>query len=139
MVHRYEIWPIILSGILSMTIFDPHSGNSWIHVFFRLNRFSFWSSTLSKYSEGFIYPFHRLLLWSQLLSCFSGMLDLILVLRLSLKFSMRAFFFVVNDEGVSQLINRLKFMPLLVLSSKLYMSSGHTYKALSLLCSAHVY
>lgn len=65
------------------------------------------------------YPFRGLLLWSQLLSCFSGMLDLILVLRLNLKFGMPDFFFVVIDESMSQLINRLKFMPLLVLSSKL--------------------
>lgn len=65
------------------------------------------------------YPFRYLLLWSQLLSCFSGMLDLILVLRLNLKFGMPDFFFVVIDESMSQLISRLKFMPLLVLSSKL--------------------
>ena len=65
------------------------------------------------------YPFRGLLLWSQLLSSFSGMLDLILVLRLNLKFGMPDFFFVVIDESVSQMIGRLKWMPLLVLSSKL--------------------
>lgn len=65
------------------------------------------------------YPFRFLLLWSQLLSCFSGMLDLILVLRLNLKFGMPDFLFVVIDESVSQLIGRLKWMPMLVLSSKL--------------------
>jgi len=65
------------------------------------------------------YPFRGLLLWSQLLSSFSGMLDLILVLRWNLKFGIPDFFFVVIDESVSQMIGRLKWMPLLVLSSKL--------------------
>lgn len=65
------------------------------------------------------HPFRGLLLWSQLLSGLSGMLDLMLVLRWNLKFGMPDFFFVVIDETVSQLISRLKWMPLLVLSSKL--------------------
>ncbi|KAJ6833060.1 putative folate-biopterin transporter 2 [Iris pallida] len=65
------------------------------------------------------HPFRGLLFWSQLLSSFSGMLDLILVLRLNLKIGMPDYFFVVIDEGVSQMIGRLKWMPLLVLSSKL--------------------
>jgi hypothetical protein len=47
------------------------------------------------------------------------MLDLMLVLRLNLKFSIPDYFFIVIDESVSQMIGRLKWMPLLVLSSKL--------------------
>lgn len=65
------------------------------------------------------YPFRGLLFWTQLLSSFSGMLDLILVLRLNLKFGMPDYLFVVIDESVSQMIGRIKWMPLLVLSSKL--------------------
>lgn len=65
------------------------------------------------------YPFRSLLFWSQLLSSFSGMLDLILVLRLNLKFGIPDYFFVVIDECVSRMIGRIKWMPLLVLSSKL--------------------
>lgn len=65
------------------------------------------------------YPFRGLLFWSQLLSSLSGMLDLILVLRLNLKFGMPDYFFVVIAECVSQMVVRLKWMPLLVLSSKL--------------------
>ncbi|KAF9614331.1 hypothetical protein IFM89_018084 [Coptis chinensis] len=65
------------------------------------------------------YPFRSIVFWSQLLFGVSGMLDLILVLRLNLKFGMPDYVFVVIDEGVSQMIGRLKWMPLLVISSKL--------------------
>ncbi|KAA8525645.1 hypothetical protein F0562_007473 [Nyssa sinensis] len=65
------------------------------------------------------HPFKDLLFWTQLLYGLSGMLDLMLVLRLNLKFGVPDYFFVVIDESVSQMIGRLKWMPLLVLSSKL--------------------
>lgn len=65
------------------------------------------------------YPFRCLLFWSQLLSSFSGMLDLILVLRLNLKLGMPDRLFAVIDESVSQMIGRTRWMPILVLSSKL--------------------
>ncbi|KAF3446169.1 hypothetical protein FNV43_RR11348 [Rhamnella rubrinervis] len=65
------------------------------------------------------HPFRDLLFWTQLLYGLSGMLDLMLVLRLNLKFGVPDYFFAVIDESVSQLIGRLKWMPLLVLSSKL--------------------
>ncbi|KAK8919343.1 putative folate-biopterin transporter 2 [Platanthera zijinensis] len=65
------------------------------------------------------YPFRDLLFWVQLLTGFAGMLDLILVLRLNLKLGMPDYLFVVIDECVSQMIWRIKWMPLLVLSSKL--------------------
>ncbi|KAL8536949.1 hypothetical protein ACS0TY_012224 [Phlomoides rotata] len=65
------------------------------------------------------YPFRNILFWAQLLSCLSGMLDLALVLRWNLKLGIPDYFFVVIDSSVSQLIGRLKWMPLLVLSSKL--------------------
>lgn len=64
-------------------------------------------------------PFRDLLFWTQLLYGASGMLDLILVLRLNLKFHIPDFLFIVIDEGISHMIGRLKWMPLLVLSSKL--------------------
>lgn len=65
------------------------------------------------------HPFRDLLFWAQLLYGVSGMLDLIFVLRLNLKFGLPDYVFVVIDESVSQMIGRLKWMPLLVLSSKL--------------------
>lgn len=65
------------------------------------------------------YEFRGLLFWTQLLYALSGMLDLILLLRLNLAFGIPDDFFVVIDEGVSQMTGRLKWMPLLVLSTKL--------------------
>ena len=65
------------------------------------------------------HPFRDLLFWTQLLYGLSGMLDLVLVMRLNLKFRIPDYFFAVIDESVSQMIARLKWMPLLVLSSKL--------------------
>ncbi|KAG6472500.1 probable folate-biopterin transporter 2 [Zingiber officinale] len=65
------------------------------------------------------YNFRGLLFWSQLISAFAGMLDLVLVLRLNLKFGLPDYLFAVIDESVTQLIGRLKWMPLLVLSTKL--------------------
>ncbi|GAV80075.1 BT1 domain-containing protein [Cephalotus follicularis] len=65
------------------------------------------------------YPFRDLLFWTQLLFGLSGMLDLMLVLRLNLELGIPDYFFIIIDESVSQMIGRLKWMPLLVLSSKL--------------------
>ncbi|CAN6179013.1 unnamed protein product [Urochloa humidicola] len=65
------------------------------------------------------HPFRSLLFTSQLLLSLSGMLDLILVLRLNLKMGIPDYYFAAIDEGVSKMINRVKWMPLLVLSSKL--------------------
>ncbi|KAL9369950.1 hypothetical protein Peur_041149 [Populus x canadensis] len=63
--------------------------------------------------------FRDLLFWSQLSFGASGLLDLILVLRLNLKIGLPDYFFVVIDEAISMLIGRIKWQPLLVLSSKL--------------------
>ncbi|KAK6927663.1 Biopterin transporter family [Dillenia turbinata] len=65
------------------------------------------------------HPFRDLLFWTQLLFGLSGMLDLVLVLRLNLKLGLPDFLFVVVDASVSHMIGRLKWMPLLVLSSRL--------------------
>ncbi|XP_068647269.1 probable folate-biopterin transporter 2 [Aristolochia californica] len=65
------------------------------------------------------YPFRELLFGSQLLLVISGMMDLVLVLRLNLKFGVPDYLFVVLDESVGQMVGQLKWMPLLVLSSKL--------------------
>lgn len=65
------------------------------------------------------HTFRSVLCSSQLLLSLSGMLDLILVLRLNLKIGIPDYYFAVIDEGISKMINRIKWMPLLVLSSKL--------------------
>ncbi|MCD7454024.1 hypothetical protein HAX54_023291 [Datura stramonium] len=65
------------------------------------------------------HSFRDLLFWTQLMFGLSGMLDLVLVLRLNLKLGIPDYFFMVMDASVSQMVGRLKWMPLLVLSSKL--------------------
>ena len=55
------------------------------------------------------HPFRDLLFWTQLLYGLSGMLDLVLVLRLNLRFGVPDYFFVVIDESVSQMTGRLKW------------------------------
>ncbi|KVI06095.1 probable folate-biopterin transporter 3 isoform X1 [Cynara cardunculus var. scolymus] len=65
------------------------------------------------------HPFRHVLFWTQLLFGASSLLDLVLVLRLNLQFGVPDYIFVVMDEAVSKMIARLKWMPLLVLSSKL--------------------
>ncbi|KAL5569729.1 hypothetical protein UlMin_026304 [Ulmus minor] len=69
------------------------------------------------------HPFRDMFFWTQLFYGLSGMLNLMLVLRLNLKFSLTDYFLVVIDESVSQMIGRMKWMPLLVISLKLHLSS----------------
>ncbi|KAJ0029803.1 hypothetical protein Pint_12526 [Pistacia integerrima] len=64
-------------------------------------------------------PFRSILFWAQLLSGLSGMLDLMLVFRLNLAFGIPDFVAIVIDEGVSRMVGQMKWMPLLVLSSRL--------------------
>ncbi|KAM3308043.1 putative folate-biopterin transporter 3 isoform X1 [Capsicum chacoense] len=65
------------------------------------------------------HPFRGLLFWTQLLYGASGLLDLILLSRVNLKFGIPDYVVVVGDAAFTQMIGRLKWMPLLVLSSKL--------------------
>jgi MFS family permease len=65
------------------------------------------------------YSFHSLLFWAQLLSGISGFLDLIMVLRLNVKLGIPDYLFVIIDESTLYMINRIKWMPMLVLSAKL--------------------
>lgn len=60
-----------------------------------------------------------MLFWTQLLFGLAGMLDLMLVQRMNLRFGIPDYLFIVIGEAVSQMIYRLKWMPLLVLCSKL--------------------
>ncbi|KAL6650979.1 hypothetical protein ACP70R_009904 [Stipagrostis hirtigluma subsp. patula] len=65
------------------------------------------------------YPFRSMLLWAQVLSSMAGMLDLVLVTRLNLKLGIPDYFFAVIDNSISQMVGQLKWLPLLVLCSKL--------------------
>lgn len=65
------------------------------------------------------HPFRDILFWAQLLYGASGLLDLVLVLRLNLKIGVPDYFSAVMDAAITHMIGRIKWMPLLVLSSKL--------------------
>nr|GMD07770.1 probable folate-biopterin transporter 3 [Ipomoea batatas] len=65
------------------------------------------------------HPFRRVLFWAQLLYGASGLLDLILVSRANLRIGIPDYFVAVSDAAISHMITRLKWMPLLVLSTKL--------------------
>ncbi|KAJ1271743.1 hypothetical protein BS78_06G149500 [Paspalum vaginatum] len=65
------------------------------------------------------YPFRNILFWSQVLSSLAGMLDVVLVTRLNLKIGIPDYFFAVIDYSTSQMVDQFKWMPLVVLCSKL--------------------
>ncbi|EAY94725.1 hypothetical protein OsI_16503 [Oryza sativa Indica Group] len=65
------------------------------------------------------YPFRGVLFWGQVLSSLAGMLDLIMVTRLNTRVGIPDYVFAVIDNSVSQMVGRLKWLPLLVLCSKL--------------------
>ncbi|KAF7017174.1 hypothetical protein CFC21_030651 [Triticum aestivum] len=65
------------------------------------------------------YDFRSMLLWGQVLSSLTGMLDLALVTRLNTKVGIPDYVFAVIDCGVSVMVGKLQWMPVLVLCSKL--------------------
>ncbi|MQM03554.1 hypothetical protein Taro_036339 [Colocasia esculenta] len=64
-------------------------------------------------------PFRTLLFFAQLLYAVSGMLDLVFVLRWNLRLGLPDPIFVVLEECCSRIISRIRWMPMMVLSTKL--------------------
>ncbi|XP_020080569.1 probable folate-biopterin transporter 6 [Ananas comosus] len=64
-------------------------------------------------------PFRNLLFHAQLLYGASGMLDLVFVLRWNLFLGIPDYFFVVLEECCSKIIMKIRWIPMIVLSSKL--------------------
>lgn len=64
-------------------------------------------------------PFRNILFLAQLLYGVSGMLDLIFILRWNLKVRIPDPLFVILEEGVLRLIARVRWVPMMVLSSRL--------------------
>lgn len=65
------------------------------------------------------FPFRALLFYAQLMYSISGMLDLIFILRWNLVVGIPDYLFVVLEECVSRIISRIRWMPMMVLSSQL--------------------
>ncbi|GKV03141.1 hypothetical protein SLEP1_g15497 [Rubroshorea leprosula] len=65
------------------------------------------------------YPFRNLLFFAQLLYGLSGMLDLLFILRWNLALGIPDSFFVISEECVSRIISRIRWIPMIVLSTRL--------------------
>ncbi|KAB5553431.1 hypothetical protein DKX38_010742 [Salix brachista] len=65
------------------------------------------------------YPFRSLLLYAQILYGVSGMLDLTFVLRWNLAIGIPDYFFVIAEECVTRIVSRIRWMPMIVLSTRL--------------------
>ncbi|PON68344.1 Folate-biopterin transporter [Parasponia andersonii] len=65
------------------------------------------------------YPFRSMLFLSQFLYSVFGMLDLIFILRWNLALGIPDYLFVVMDEIVSQIVSKIRWIPMIVLTSKL--------------------
>ncbi|KAH8482870.1 hypothetical protein H0E87_030093 [Populus deltoides] len=65
------------------------------------------------------YPFRSLLLYAQLLYGMTGMLDVIFFLRWNLVIGIPDYFFVILEECVSRIISRIRWIPMIVLSTRL--------------------
>lgn len=65
------------------------------------------------------YPFRKLLFYAQLLYAISGMLDLLFVLRWNLALGIPDYFFVVIEETATRISSKIRWMPMLVLSTQL--------------------
>lgn len=65
------------------------------------------------------YPFRNLLFFAQLLYAISGMLDLTFILRWNLILGIPDYFFVIMEECVSRIVSRIRWMPMIVLSTRL--------------------
>lgn len=65
------------------------------------------------------YPFRNLLFFAQLLYGLSGMLDLIFILRWNLIVGVPDYLFVIAEECVSRIVTRIRWMPMIILSTQL--------------------
>ncbi|KAL8130030.1 hypothetical protein V2J09_019185 [Rumex salicifolius] len=65
------------------------------------------------------FPFRTLLFSVQLLYGVSGMLDVVFILRWNLSLGIPDYVFVILEECVSHVISRVRWMPMLVLSTRL--------------------
>ncbi|XP_030466221.1 probable folate-biopterin transporter 6 [Syzygium oleosum] len=64
-------------------------------------------------------PFRKLLFSVQFLYAITGMLDLVFVRRWNLALGVPDSFFVIAEECVSRVVSRIRWMPMIVLSTKL--------------------
>ena len=65
------------------------------------------------------YPFRNLIFYAQLLYAVSGVLDLFFILRWNLIIGIPDYFFVVIEESCTRIAAKIRWMPMMVLSTQL--------------------
>ncbi|MED6194941.1 hypothetical protein PIB30_033354 [Stylosanthes scabra] len=65
------------------------------------------------------YPFRTLMFYAQLLHAISGVIDLFFILRWNLKIGIPDYIFVIIEESCTRITGKIKWMPMLVLSTQL--------------------
>ncbi|KAL8201270.1 hypothetical protein R6Q57_012609 [Mikania cordata] len=65
------------------------------------------------------YPFRKLLFFAQLVYGLSGFLDLMFILRWNLVLGLPDYLFVIIEECVSRVVSKVRWMPMIVLSTSL--------------------
>ncbi|XP_008377625.3 probable folate-biopterin transporter 6 isoform X2 [Malus domestica] len=65
------------------------------------------------------YPFRNLVFFAQLLYAMSGLLDLTFILRWNLALGIPDYFFVIMEECVFRIVTKIRWMPMIVLSTRL--------------------
>ncbi|XP_031479917.2 probable folate-biopterin transporter 6 [Nymphaea colorata] len=65
------------------------------------------------------FPFRTVIFFAQLLYGVSGMLDLMFVLRLNLKLGVPDYVFVIMEEMCARIISRIRWMPMIILITRL--------------------
>ncbi|XP_020960870.1 probable folate-biopterin transporter 6 isoform X3 [Arachis ipaensis] len=65
------------------------------------------------------YPFRTLIFYAQLLYTISGVIDLFFILRWNLKVGIPDYIFVIIEESCTRITGKIKWMPMLVLSTQL--------------------
>lgn len=65
------------------------------------------------------YPFRNLLFFAQLFYGISGMMDLIFILRWNLIFGIPDYLFIIMEECFTRIISRIRWIPMIVLSTRL--------------------
>ncbi|KAM7255713.1 hypothetical protein ACFE04_008611 [Oxalis oulophora] len=65
------------------------------------------------------YPFRTIIFSAQLLYAVLGMLDIIFVLRWNLKLGIPDAFFIITEQSISHIVTRIRWLPMIVLSTRL--------------------
>ncbi|XP_043707087.1 probable folate-biopterin transporter 6 [Telopea speciosissima] len=97
----------------------PHFSQEFVGVIYAIGAMASIVGVLIYHKLLKDFPFRNLLFFAQLLYGTSGMLDLIFVLRWNLKLGIPDYFFVITEECVSRIISRIRWMPMMVLSTRL--------------------